>query len=257
MIRTLREDIINKPVQAVILAGGLGTRIRQIVSDRPKSLADINGKPFLHYQIKFLRNNGIKDIVMCIGYMGQKVQEYFSDGKNFEIYIQYSSETDSLLGTGGALKKARNLLEKRFFVVNGDTLFLTNLKDMQCFHEQSLSCLTMALTRVENQSRYGSVKLEHTNQSSSRIINFREKSHLPSLLVNAGVYLFEKSSVRWNDLGDVFSLEYELLPKILQMPHHRVYGFVDENAYFVDIGTPEGYKKLESDFGPNGKYQNF
>jgi NDP-sugar pyrophosphorylase family protein len=181
-----------------------------------------------------------------------------SDGKRVGISIQYSIEIDGLLGTGGALKKARNLLDEHFFVVNGDTLFLTNLIDMQLFHKENSAYLTMALTKISDQSRYGSMILEkNNNQTSSRIINFREKSQLPDSLINAGTYLFEKSSLHWDDLGEAFSLEHDLIPKLVQLPDYDVYGFVDENAYFVDIGTPERYKKLENDLESKGKISTF
>lgn len=235
-------------MQAVILAGGLGTRLREIVIDRPKSLADINGKAFLEYQIEFLKKFYITDIVICVGYMGDKVERYFSDGNKFAVSIKYSRERD-LLGTGGALKNASSMLDNRFFVLNGDTIFSTNLHDMEYLHKQKRADATMALTKVSDQSRYGSVTLEETNPNTnpngSRIIGFSEKSPNSGLLVSGGIYLMEKSLFHWHDLPDAFSLENDFLPYIVQ--GSRIYGLVDVNAYFVDIGTAQGYAKLDED----------
>jgi len=235
-------------LQAVILAGGLGTRLRETVPDRPKSLAEINGKAFLEYQIEFLKKFFLTDIVICVGYLGDKVERHFSDGNEFAVSIRYSRERD-LLGTGGALKKASSMLDNRFFVINGDTIFSTNLHDMETLHEQNCADVTMALTKVSDQSRYGSVTLERSNTntylSGSRVIGFAEKSNISGMLINAGIYLMEKSLFRWYDLPDRFSLENDFLPRIVQGSH--VYGFVDVNAYFVDIGTVQGYTKLDED----------
>ncbi|MGH9910375.1 MAG: sugar phosphate nucleotidyltransferase, partial [Nitrososphaerales archaeon] len=145
-------------LQAVILVGGLGTRLRDIVKDRPKPLALINGRPFLEYQIAFLKKYNIRDIVLCIGYQGEKIEEYFSDGIRHGVSIRYSREKE-LLGTGGAIKNARNLLEKRFFVLNGDTLFLIDLYKMLNFHLQNSADVTIALTKTPDQTRYGSVTI--------------------------------------------------------------------------------------------------
>jgi D-glycero-alpha-D-manno-heptose 1-phosphate guanylyltransferase len=233
-------------LQAVILAGGLGTRLREIVMDRPKSLAVINGKPFLEYQIEFLKKYEITDIVICIGYLGKKVERQFLDGKKYGVSVTYSRERNQL-GTGGALKNARALLDNRFFVLNGDTIFLTNLFDLEDFHKQNSADVTMALTRVEDQTRYGSVTLEDDskNQHGCRIRNFSEKSSVPGVLINAGIYLMEKNLFSWTNLPRIFSLENDFLPRIVQSS--RFYGFVDVGAYFVDMGTAEGYRKLEED----------
>ncbi|MDQ6862406.1 MAG: nucleotidyltransferase family protein [Thermoproteota archaeon] len=233
-------------MQAVILAGGLGTRLRQIAGDRPKPLVDMDGKPFLEYQIEFLKKYHITDLILCIGYLGEKIERHFLTGADYGVSIIYSRE-GNLLGTGGALKNARELLHKRFFVLNGDTIFLINLSNMEKFHEQNSADATLALTKVNDQSQYGSVNLEFqgNNRYGNRIVGFSEKSSLTNSLINAGIYVIEKDLFRWADLPEAFSLETHFLPSILQTS--RVCGFVDERAYFVDIGTVVGYRKLEED----------
>ncbi len=234
-------------MQAVILAGGLGTRLRQIVNDRPKPLAEICGKAFLEYQIEFLKKYHVKDIVICIGYLGEKIEEHFLDGSAYDVSIAYSRERD-LLGTGGALRNAKDLLEQRFFVLNGDTLFLINLLEMKKFHEQHFADATIALTNVKDPSLCGAVILEKNtikNRNGRRIIGFSEKSRSAGHTVNAGIYLMEKKLFPWEDLPTNFSLENNFLPTTIQTA--RILGFVDERAYFVDIGTIEGYRRLQED----------
>jgi NDP-sugar pyrophosphorylase family protein len=207
--------------------------------DKPKSLANISGKPFLEYQIAFLRKYKITDIVVCIGYKGQQIEDYFLDGRSYGVSIKYSKEKD-LLGTGGAIKNARGLLKRKFLVLNGDTLFLTNLHSFINFHNEQSSKATVALTTSQDQSRYGTVVLN----DNKRIIDFREKSPSSSNLINAGIYLFDSTCFPWNSLPDVFSLEKDFLPRLILQAN--VYGFVDD-SYFIDIGTVDGYRKLEND----------
>jgi D-glycero-alpha-D-manno-heptose 1-phosphate guanylyltransferase len=223
----------------VILAGGLGTRLRTIVTDKPKALVEINGKPFLEYQLEFLKKYHVSDVIICTGYMGEKVENYFSNGTENGISVRYSREQD-LLGTGGALKNASFMFEDRFFVLNGDTIFHINLNDMRDFHEKNRADVTIALTSVSDQSRYGNVACE-----GNRITGFSEKSSKSGHFISAGIYLMEKGLFHWNDLPDTFSLENDFLPDFVHKS--RVYGFVDIKAYFVDIGTVEGYSKLSKD----------
>jgi D-glycero-alpha-D-manno-heptose 1-phosphate guanylyltransferase len=235
-------------LQAIILAGGLGTRLRTIVTDKPKALVGINGKPFLEYQLEFLKKYRITDIIICTGYLGEKVESYFSNGERYGVSIRYSRERD-LLGTGGALKNASSMLNHHFFVLNGDTIFQTNLHEMKNFHERNYADATIALTRVSDQSRYGSVTCEDkntiSNERRNKITAFSEKSNTSGLLISAGIYLMEKSLFAWNELPDIFSIENDFLPQVVLKS--SVHGFVDINAYFVDIGTLEGYRKFNED----------
>jgi D-glycero-alpha-D-manno-heptose 1-phosphate guanylyltransferase len=229
-------------LQAVILAGGLGTRLREVVRDRPKPLAELDGKPFLEYQIDFLKKYCITDLIICVGYLSEKIENHFLDGTDYGVSIAYSRE-EELLGTGGALKNAMDLLHEQFFVLNGDTLFLINLFEMEKFHEYELADATLALTKVNDPSRYGSVIIDH-NDRGNHILSFSENS-TSRTLINAGIYIMNKELFCHSDLPDRFSFENYFLPKIIQTS--RVCGFVDECAYFVDIGTATGYRRLEED----------
>lgn len=232
-------------MQAVILAGGLGTRLREIVSDRPKALVRVCEKVFLEYQLEFLERYSIREVILCIGYLGAEIEKYFLN-RDEGIRIVFSREQEPL-GTGGALKNAKDLLNSQFFVLNGDTIFLTNLFDMKEFHQDNSADLTIALATVKDQSQYGSVRLEDVDPSrrGSRVIGFVEKSRSIGQQVSAGIYLVEKKLFSWDDLPKSFSLENYFLPAALQ--GSKVFGYLDENAYFVDIGTTKGYKKFEAD----------
>ena len=138
-------------MQVVILAGGLATRLKGLTSGQPKSMVEIQGKPFLEYQLELLRIRGMRNIVLCIGHMGEQIENYFGDGKRYEVNIRYSRE-DRLLGTGGALKKAEELLDDVFFTMYGDSyLFLDFLGAMHYFRCQNKLAL---MTVYKNHDRY-------------------------------------------------------------------------------------------------------
>lgn len=223
-------------LQALILVGGLGTRLRTIVNDRPKPMAIIHGKPFLEYQIEFLKKNGVNDIVLSTGYMGEKIEEYFHSGEKLGISIKYKKEKE-LLGTGGAIKNAKDLLNEQFFVLNGDSIFLIDINDMIKFHKENRSDATLALVKVKDKSRYGNVQVD----SKFQITGFIEKGNSGGDLVSGGVYYLEKSCFQWNNLPDKFSIENDFFPKLVV--EKRVFGFVS-NSFFIDIGTVEDHDKF-------------
>lgn len=221
------------------MAGGLGTRLRQMVSDRPKSMAPVDGKPFLEYQIKFLKKNNIDDIIFSIGYMSEKIEGYFGNGKNYGISIRYTKEGE-LLGTGGAIKNALDILEEQFLVLNGDSIFLIDIDSMVKFHSRNNADLTIALTKTFDRSRFGNVMINDKFQ----ITHFAEKGMFAGNLINGGIYYFEKNRFRWKDLPEKFSVEKEFFPIIIES--NAVYGYVSD-SYFIDIGIPADYKIFEND----------
>lgn len=224
-------------MQALILAGGLGTRLGSMIKDLPKPMALIEGKPFLEYQIGFLKNAGISDIILCTGYQGEKIQQYFLDGKKHGITIRYSHEKEPL-GTGGPIKYVRDLLDCEFFVLNGDSLFMIDMNSMKSFHRENNADATLALVNVKNSSRFGTVQLD----ANFQIKEFSEKENSSEGYINGGIYLFKKSCFDWNNLPDKFSIEKEFFPCLVK--NKKVFGFVSE-SYFIDIGTPEDYKKIK------------
>jgi D-glycero-alpha-D-manno-heptose 1-phosphate guanylyltransferase len=225
-------------MQALILAGGLGTRLRGIVKNIPKVMVDIKGKPFLEYLVLQLKNYSINDIILCIGYLSEKIEEYFKNGYDWRINISYSKESNSL-GTGGAIKLAENLItEDDFIVMNGDSFFDINLCKLIDYHLNKKALVTMALAKVKDIARYGVVERSKGNE----IKNFIEKGECSDLnLINGGVYILNRKIFDFTLEGEKISLEKEIFPKIIGK---EFYGISFDN-YFIDIGIPEDYRKLQ------------
>lgn len=220
--------------QAVILAGGLGTRLRPIVPDRPKPMAEFHGRPFLEYQISFLRAQGISEVVLCVGYLADEISKHFGDGSGWQVDIRYSRETEAL-GTGGAIKLAEPLLKDVFFVLNGDTYLSCDLTVLGKHHVQHHADATIAVSMVRDATSFGVVGIGAGNIVS----HFLEKGAASgSAYVNVGLYVLCKQLIHGIPSNRPVSLERELLPAWVSTG--RVVAFVHE-AGFIDIGTPEGY----------------
>jgi len=233
-------------MRTFILAGGLGTRLRTIVSNQPKHMADIEDKPFLAHQIDYLKSQGVTHIILCVSYLHDQIVSYFANGEAWGVRIDYSIEP-SPLGTGGAIKYAERFVDEAFLLLNGDTFFDIDLNKLIRFHQdhknEDSKCIgTLALTSVVDASQYGSVLLN----SHDRIVSFAEKT-TPSAnapdnslgLVNAGVYVLEPGILETIPEGQKVSLERDILPSFVGK-NSRLVGHKGQ-AYFVDIGTPEGY----------------
>jgi NDP-sugar pyrophosphorylase family protein len=232
-------------MQAFILAGGLGTRLRSIVDDQPKPMADIEDKPFLAHQIEQLKAQGVRHVILCVGYLHDLVMSYFGNGEAWGVQIDYSIET-SPLGTGGALKHAEHFVNDTFLVLNGDSFFDIDLQELMRFHQarkkEDEDCIgTLALTTVPDASRYGSVLLN----GKGRIVTFTEKSaerEASSGLINAGVYVLEPNILASIPVAEKVSIERTVFPSFMRNGS-RLYGY-EGQEFFVDIGTPEGYYRF-------------
>src|SRR3989344_8874586 len=177
-----------KLTQALILVGGLGTRLQPVVSDVPKPMADVNGRPFLEYVINHLKKFGITNIVLATGYMHEKIESYFGNGSKFGVKITYSREPEPL-GTGGAIKLANKLLSGRFLLVNGDTWFDCALNKLEEEHEKNKIIGTLALAELKDTARYGLV----ITNAENKIEKFVEKGNAiqSENKINAGFYILE------------------------------------------------------------------
>jgi len=227
-------------VTAVILAGGVGSRLRPAVSDRPKVLAEVNGRPYLEHLFDQLLGTGIDHTVICTGHLAQMVQE--ACGPNYRsMKLSYSQEFTPM-GTGGALRLARPfIMSNTVLVMNGDSYCTANLKTFQESHDDQGISASILLTEVEDTSRYGRV---HFNDQS-RVIRFDEKgTHSGHGWINAGIYFFELGLLESIPEGRAISLECELFPSWIEQ---GIYGFCSEGS-FLDIGTPESYAEAESFF---------
>ena len=214
--------------------GGLGTRLRSLVSSAPKALAAIGDRPFLELLVRQLRDQGIRDLIMCTGHLADQIEQEFGDGSKLGVTIEYSREPHPL-GTGGAVKLADQLLQglPDFLVMNGDSFLEADFCELIRLHRTHKAIATIAVVRVEDASRYGTVVTD-TNDS---VVGFREKTgdHSPGL-VNGGVYVFSPSVLQHIPMGEV-SLEREVFPKLLG---HGVYA-AKQSGMFIDIGTPADY----------------
>lgn len=221
-------------MEAIVLVGGFGTRLKEVVSDVPKPMAPVNGKPFLEYLLKDLNKKGIRHIILAVGYKKEIIKEYFKN-RYENIEITYSEELTPL-GTGGAIKKALKLAkEEEVFIVNGDTFFDIDLKGMKEFYTEKKSTLTVAVKEMENFDRYGSLVIKE-----NRIIEFEEKKKKAKGKINGGIYLIKK------DLLDRIEKEnFSFEKEILEDKKVEKYSYESE-GYFIDIGIPEDYFKIIS-----------
>jgi len=223
-------------VPVVILCGGLGTRLRSEVSDRPKALAPVGEKPFLQLQIEALRDTGATRFVLCVGHMADHIEAAFGDGSALGVRVDYSRDGDTLLGTGGALKRAENVFDPVAVVVNGDTHLAVDLVALVRAHQASGCAATLTLSRVPDASRFGTVEV-----NGSRVLDFHEKAATGGPgLVNAGAYAISRELLARIPAGEVTSLERDVFPGALRagVP---LGAFVLEGA-FTDIGTPDSYR---------------
>jgi len=228
-------------MKTVLLVGGLGTRLRAIIPSTPKSLAPVSNRPFLELLIRQLVGQGLRHLIMCTGYLAEQIEGQFGDGSNLGAFIEYSREPQPL-GTAGALKFAQGFLQgvPEFLVMNGDSFLELDLCEFMRFHHAHDGLATMAVVRVENAGRYGTVHAD----SSSRVTRFLEKIGDTSPgLINAGIYIFKPSILEYIPAGPV-SLEKEVFPRILD---RGVYAAKQEGI-FIDIGTPADYTDAQNLF---------
>ncbi|MFC1594563.1 nucleotidyltransferase family protein [Candidatus Omnitrophota bacterium] len=226
-----------KEIDCIILCGGLGKRLKDVVGDRPKALAQINQKPFLDILIDYLMSFDCNRVILCIGHSGDVIKAYYQQ-KKMSAEVIFSQEQE-LLGTGGALKNAQGLIQSEtFLVMNGDSFCAVDLNALLDFHAKKDAVLSMVLAELDSSSDYGNV----TVVDDARIKAFQEKpSSSRSSLMNAGVYCMRRDIFSHMPDQSSFSLERDVFPQMLSAP---CYGFVT-TASCIDIGTPERYKEAQ------------
>jgi NDP-sugar pyrophosphorylase family protein len=231
-------------VQAIILAGGLGTRLRPLVGDVAKPMAPVAGRPFMEYLLRQLRQAGFEQVLVCAGYRAGDIEAHFGSGERFGVQLAYSVEPEPL-GTAGALRLAADRLaidrrvDDRWLVLNGDSLLDISLVRLVDAHRRSGALLTMALVAVEEAGRYGRVELAE----DGTVASFVEKNAVapgPGL-INGGVYVMEPSVITGITAGEVKSLERDVLPGLVGRGLHGV----AHDAFFIDIGVPEDYQRAQ------------
>jgi D-glycero-alpha-D-manno-heptose 1-phosphate guanylyltransferase len=226
-------------MECIILAGGLGTRLRSTIGDQPKAMAPVNGLPFLHYVFRYLESQGCSRAILSLGYQHEPVLEWLSNRKlSFEIVLSIEKEP---LGTGGGIRLAmKQAISDTVAVLNGDTLFLADINKFEAFHTRHGSECSLALKPMQQFERYGCVKTD----DHDRIISFEEKTYREQGLINGGIYLIDKAPFMKRDLPEKFSFEKDYLEVFTA--EGRFYGMKDE-AYFIDIGVPADYDQAQQD----------
>jgi len=227
-------------ITTVILAGGLGTRLRPVLSDRPKVLAEVLGRPFLTYLLEQLSSADVRQVILCTGYMGDKVQETYGDTYK-SLHLLYSKE-DNPLDTGGALRLALPMIKSdTVMIMNGDSYVNADLKTFLEWFLRKNIVAALLLAKTIDTSRYGRVVISR----NGHIEIFEEKGGIEvDGWINAGIYLLQKKFVETIPLGKTFSLERELLPSLVGK---KFYGYRCEGE-FIDIGTPKSFLKAEKFF---------
>jgi D-glycero-alpha-D-manno-heptose 1-phosphate guanylyltransferase len=226
-------------MEAIVLAGGFGRRLSHIITDVPKPMADINGKPFLEYIFEYLSKQGITRVVVTVSYKKEFIMDYFKNEYQ-DIKITYSVG-DTPLGTGGDMKKALKICnDEKVFVLNGDTYFDVNLDLMKKYHLDKNADITIASKLMSNFKRYGTLNLDR----NGKILSFVEKQPTKTGYINGGIYIVKKEALISID-QEVFSFEKDFMEN--ETFNLNAYANIS-NGYFIDIGLPEDYYKAQEDF---------
>ncbi len=222
-------------MQAVILVGGEGTRLRPLTSTVPKPVVPLVDRPFISFMLEWLREHGIDDVIMSCGFLATSVRNVLGDGSSYGIRLRFVEEPDPR-GTAGALKFAESMLDERFLMLNGDVLTDIDLTTQIAQHERTGATATLALVPVEDPSAYGLVHLHEDNS----VRDFLEKPSPDAIdtnLISAGAYVLERSILELVEPDRNVSIEREVWPQLIG---DGLYGF-PSNSYWLDIGTPERY----------------
>ena len=234
--------MINTPTHAIILAGGLGTRLRSVVSELPKCMAPVNGRPFISYLIRNLQLQGISNFIFSVGYKHVSITKYIETLASEENSFSYKfCIEEEPLGTGGAIKLACTMTDLVSTIVcNGDTIFDVDLHQLAEFHEAHMAACTLSLKPMNDFDRYGVVEL---NKDMS-VKSFCEKKRYNEGLINGGMYMLDPVSFLKEPLTDKFSFEKDYLEKFYDK--RKIFGMI-QTGYFIDIGIPSDYAKAQID----------
>lgn len=223
-------------MEAIILAGGFGSRLKSVVNEVPKPMAPVQNRPFLDFIFAHLKNYNVKKVILSVGYLHNIIIDNY--GNNYEgIDIEYAIE-DQPLGTGGAIKLSLSkITDKEALIINGDSLFNINIDTFYAFFHQSDANVLLALKQIYDVSRYGCVTIDDNN----KITAFHEKGKISSNgIINGGIYLVRKNIL--DNYPDKFSFEKDFLEKNI---NNSIFGLTFDDD-FIDIGIPEDYLKIQT-----------
>lgn len=220
--------------ECIVLAGGLGTRLRSVVADKPKCMAPLGEHPFLYYLLQYLHKQGINHVVLSLGYLSEQVINW-CNSITLPLRVSFTVETEPL-GTGGGIINALSAVKgNEIFIVNGDTYFDVDLASFNNFHQAHQSPLSLALKPMKQFDRYGSIQLDEHQQ----ITRFHEKKYCEEGVINGGIYRTSAGFLQSLALPEKFSFEKEVLEPGAQAG--KLYGFISD-TYFIDIGIPDDYE---------------
>jgi NDP-sugar pyrophosphorylase family protein len=224
-------------MDVVILCGGMGTRLKNVVSDRPKPMAEINGRPFLDILIEYMMSFGLQRFILCAGYKADFIKQYYYK-REPKIEIVLSVE-EVPMGTGGAIKNAEYLIQtSNFIVMNGDSFCPFDMLGFLDFHLGKGAVVSIVVVESEDTKDFGLISLDN----SQKIIRFNEKTGKDeNSFINAGIYLFKKEIFSLIPSNRSYSLEYDLFPELVK---REFYGFITHEK-LIDIGTPERYEQAK------------
>src|SRR3989344_943177 len=232
-------------MKAILLAGGVGTRLQPLTNTIPKPLIPIDDKNLTEHVFAILKKHGVEEIILSLGYMADTIQDYFRDGARHGVKISYLKE-DKLMGTAGPLmllKKMGKEIKEDFFVMNADNLFSLDTRKWLDFHSAHNGVATIALHEVEDPTTYGVVALE-----GNRIVQFVEKPKIeeaPSRLINSGYYILSHKIFDFIPVSDYAMMEKDIFPKLAELGF--LYGYKGEGQWF-DTGTHERYEKVKKEW---------
>lgn len=225
-----------KDIDVVVLCGGKGTRLNEVVNDRPKPMAEINCHPFLDILIDYVASFGFKRVILSVCYMADYIKDYYRN-KRFPCEILFSQENEPL-GTAGAVKQAENSVQSNpFLVLNGDSFCPVDLLHFLDFHSKNGALVSVVVVESEDVRDFGTISLD----DSQRIVRFEEKKEGKKSFINAGIYLFQKEVFSLIPSHVRYSLEHDLFPTLVDQ---KFYGYVTQEK-LIDIGTPARYEQAK------------
>ena len=240
-------------VSVIILAGGMGTRLKDVINDLPKPMAPVGEKPFLEYLILQLVRWGLRDIILSVGYKQEVIKAYFGNGERWGVNIRYAVE-NLPLGTGGAIREAMLLTTAdSVMVMNGDSFVNLDVSAFWDFHNKKWAIFSLALVNMDDTGRYGMIEID----ANGRVLAFKEKQVNGPGLVNSGVYLLNRNALEYFPSSGVVSLENDVLPYLVGKNMFAL----PSSVFFIDIGIPEDYLYINANstllLQTHGNYPDF
>jgi len=226
-------------LKAVILAGGIGTRMRPLTYVVPKVMLPLGGKPLLEHTLQYLKENEIDQVVICVAYLKKQIMDYFKKGKSFGIKVEYA-QAEKPMGTAGQLKTAEKYIDGTFLAMNGDIITTLNLRKLIESHKRNTGIGSIALKKFEIKIPYGHITVD----SKSSIIKFDEKPTV-SFLANSGIYVFEPEILDFISKNQIASLETEVFPQLIKTGK-KLNAFFEE-AYWADVGTMGDFERVDKE----------